>query len=328
MGIGLMLGLAAANAGLNTGGGILSQLVSSRLNEKAAQRADLRGRQLYHDLESPAAQVAQLKQAGLSPALLYAKGGVGGSASAGAQAAPATNQIGNVFDLMQAKLLDAQIKNINADTNKKNAETEGTKATTKKTDAEIQNLLEQNGLIKLNKDYQALCNDIKTYEKVFAQETTETNIAIQERTLENLTSQGKKLAEEAKTAGADAIVAQSTIDARIIAATQQVAINKMQLAAMKSNIRLNDATIEKIKADIFNNAEYLKLTEAKNEQEIEKIKQDMINNCEKILMEQHDLDRKDKEFVWSIIEGAFNIFNRSASNTIGLVKVAGDIATK
>ncbi len=328
MGLWQDIALATAQGAVNAGGGMLSQLVSSHLNEKAAQKADLRGRQLYHDLESPAAQVAQLKQAGLSPALLYAKGGVGGSASAGAQAAPATNQIGNVFDLMQAKLLDAQIKNINADTNKKNAETEGTKATTKKTDAEIENLLEQNGLIKLQKDYQALCNDIKMYEKVFAQETTETNIAIQERTLENLTSQGKKLAEEAKTAGADAIVAQSTIDARIMTATQQVAINKMQLAAMKSNIRLNDATIEKIKADIFNNAEYLKLTEAKNEQEIEKIKQDMINNCERILMEQHDLNRKDKEFVWSIIEGAFNIFNRSASNTIGLVKVAGDIATK
>ncbi len=307
---------------------MLSQNKSWKLNERSANNADLRTRSLYHDLSSPTAQVEQLKQAGLSPALLYAKGGVGGSAIGGAQAAPATSQVGTIFDLLNAKLTEAQINNINADTNKKNAETEGTKATTKKTDAEIQNLLEQNGLIKLNKDYQALCNDVKTYEKVFAQETTETNIAIKERTLENLTSQGKKLAEEAKTAGADAIVAQSTIDARIMAATQQVAINKMQLAAMKSNIRLNDATIEKIKADIFNNAEYLKLTEAKNEQEIEKIKQDMINNCEKILMEQHDLDRKDKEFVWSIIEGAFNIFNRSASNTIGLVKVAGDIATK
>lgn len=73
MGAWMDIGISAANAGVNTGLGMLSQLVSSRLNEKAAQRADLRGRQLYHDLQSPAAQVAQLKQAGLSPALLYAK---------------------------------------------------------------------------------------------------------------------------------------------------------------------------------------------------------------------------------------------------------------
>lgn len=316
------------SSALNWGASATSQKQSYKYNEMAAENADKRTRQLFHDLYSPQAQIRQLQEAGLSSGLMYAKGGIGGSGQAGAQAAPAQSQVGNLFDLQNAKLVDAQIKNIEADTNKKNAETKGIGATTRKTDTEIENLLEQKGLIQLQKDYQALCNDIKTYEKVYVQETTETNIGIQERTLENLTSQGKKLAEEAKTAGADAIVAQSTINERIIAATQQVALNKMQLAAMKSNVRLNEATIEKIKADIFNNAEYLKLTEAKNEQEIEKIKQDMINNCERILMEQHDLERKDKEFIWSIIEGAFNIFNRSASNTIGLVKVAGDIATK
>lgn len=322
------IGISAANAGVNTGLGMLSQLFSSHLNERAAQRADLRGRKLYHDLQSPASQVEQLKRAGLSPALLYAKGGVGGSANAGAQAAPATNQIGNVFDLMQAKLIEAQIKNINADTNKKNAETIGIGATTRKTDTEIENLLEQKGLIQLQKDYQALCNDIKVFEKVYVQETTEINIGIQERTLENLISQGKKLAEEAKIAGADAIVAQSTIDERIMQATQQVAINKMQIEAMKSNIKLNEATIEKIKADIFNDNVYRQIAEAKTPQEIEKIRQDMINTCEKILLEKQGMKLKEKEFVWNIIKDSFDIFNRSASNTIGLVKVAGDIATK
>lgn len=328
MGVGALLGLSAANAALNTGTGLLSQHISYKLNEKAAQNADKRTRQLFNDLYSPQAQVEQLQDAGLSTGLMYAKGGVGGSGQAGAQAAPATNQIGNVFDLMQAKLMEAQIKNIEADTAKKGEEAKGIQATTRKTDTEIQNLLMEQGLIELNKDYQALSNDIKTFEKVFVQETTEINIQKAEQELFNLIEQGKKLAEEAKTAGADAIVAQGTIEQRIVQATQQVTLNKMQIATMKSGIKLNDATIAKINADVFNNAEYLKLTQAKNAQEIEQIKQQMINDCERIILAQKEYSLKEKEFIRSSIVSAFDVWNRAMTNGIGFIKVAGDIATK
>lgn len=305
---------------------MLSQQKSYRLNERAANNADARTRALYHDLSSPAAQVAQLKQAGLSPALLYAKGGVGGGTAAGAQAAPATSQVGSMLDLLNAKLMEAQIKNIDADTKKKGAEAKGLDATTRKTDTEIQTMLMEQGLIELNKDYQALCNDIKTFEKVFVQETTEINIQKAEQELFNLVEQGKKLAEEAKTAGADAIVAQSTIDQRIVQATQQVTINKMQIAAMKSGIKLNDATIAKINADIFNDNTYRQIAEAKAPQEIEAIKQQMINDCERIILAQKEYSLKEKEFIRNCIVSAFDIWNRAMSNGIGFIKVAGELA--
>ncbi len=326
MGVGALLGLSAANAALNTGTGLLSQHISYKLNEKAAQNADKRTRQLFSDLYSPQAQVGQLQDAGLSAGLMYAKGGVGGSGQAGAQAAPATNQLGNVFDLMQAKLMDAQIKNIEADTAKKGEEAKGIQATTRKTDTEIQTMLMEQGLIELNKDYQALSNDIKTFEKIFVQETTEINIQKAEQELFNLIEQGKKLAEEAKTAGADAIVAQGTIDQRIVQATQQVTLNKIQMQAMKSGIKLNDATIAKINADVFNNAAYLKLSQAKNEQEIEQIKQQMINDCERIILGQKEFNLKEKEFIRNCIVSAFDVWNRAMTNGIGFIKVAGDLA--
>ncbi len=322
---GQLFGLGVGNAALNAGTGLLSQWFSSHLNEKAAQNADQRTRQLYHDLYSPIAQAAQLRNAGLSVGLMYAKGGIGGSGQAGAQAAPATNQLGNLFDIANLQMQKAQIDNINADTAKKKEEAKNIQSGTRKTDAEIENLLEENGLIKLKKDYQALCNDIKVYEKVFSQETTETNIEIQKRTLDNLIEQGKKLHEEAKTAGADAIVAESTINERIQQAAQQVAINDMQLKAMQNGIRLNEATIDKIKADIFNNETMRQIAEAKAPQEIEEIKQKMINDCERIIMEQQGLKLKEKQFIWDIIKGAFDIFNRANTNVIGAVKVAGDI---
>lgn len=326
MGIGAILGLSAANAALNTGTGLLSQHISYKLNERAAQNADKRTRQLFNDLFSPQAQVGQLQDAGLSTGLMYAKGGVGGSGQGGAQAAPATNQIGNVFDLMQAKLMEAQIKNIEADTAKKGEEAKGIQATTRKTDTEIQTMLMEQGLIELNKDYQALSNDIKTFEKIFVQETTEINIQKAEQELFNLIEQGKKLAEEAKTAGADAIVAQGTIDQRIMQATQQVTINKMQIAAMKSGIKLNDATIAKINADIFNDNTYRQIAVAKAPQEIEAIKQQMINDCERIILAQKEFNLKEKEFIRNCIVSAFDVWNRAMTNGIGFIKVAGDLA--
>lgn len=311
---------------MNWGASAASQKQSYKYNEMAAENADQRTRQLFHDLYSPQAQVGQLQDAGLSTGLMYAKGGVGGSGQAGAQAAPAQSQVGNLFDLMNARLMEAQIKNVEADTNKKNVEAKGTEANTRKTDTEIQTMLMQQGLIELNKDYQALCNDIKTFEKVFVQETTEINIQKAEQELFNLVEAGKKLAEEAKTAGADAIVAQSTIQERIVQATQQVTLNKMQIAVMKSGIKLNDATIAKINADVFNNAAYLKLSQAKNEQEIEAIKQQMINDCEKIILAQKEYSLKEKEFIRNSIVSAFDVWNRAMTNGIGFIKVAGDLA--
>lgn len=88
-------------------------------------------------------KVRQAKEAGLSVGLLYGQGGAGGSASGGTapqgtgasgMAAPQATQMANGLDVMnqiaqakkvenESKLVDAQRKNIEADTAKKEAET-------------------------------------------------------------------------------------------------------------------------------------------------------------------------------------------------------------
>lgn len=268
MGAWLDLGIGAAQAGVNTGLGMLSQLFSSHLNEKAAQRADLRGRKLYHDLNSPAAQVEQLKQAGLSPALLYAKGGVGGSAQAGAQAAPATNQIGNVFDLMQVKLMQAQIKNIDADTQKKLSD-KGL------VDEQILTEIEKRGLTQLQAKYQEVLTQLANYEAQFKASTIETDIEQRKVELAKLAEEYRKAYADAETANVESMVASGTANARIKQEMQAVLKNDLEIQAGKMNLKLTEKQIELIQQNIIEKHLTNAWINIKNETDIAKIKNDI-----------------------------------------------------
>lgn len=273
------IGISAANAGVNTGLGMLSQLFSSHLNEKAAQKADLRGRQLYHDLQSPAAQVEQLKQAGLSPALLYAKGGVGGNASAGAQAAPATNQIGNVFDLMQTKLLDAQIKNINADTEQKLSQ-KGL------VDEQILSEITKRGLTELEAQYKAVQVILANYEAQFKEATLETDIEQRKVELSKLVEEYRKAYADAETANVEQLVASGTAPARIKQELQKVMKNELEIAAAKLNNKLTEKQIELIQQNIIEKHLTNAWVDIKNETDIEKIKNDIQVEIKKLGLEE------------------------------------------
>lgn len=92
-------------------------------NEQAANNADKRFRAQYADLFSPSAQLKQLRDAGLSPALMY--GGSGGSGGATAPIGAGPN--GPAPNHYPTSALDmAQIENIIADTKQKESETKGT----------------------------------------------------------------------------------------------------------------------------------------------------------------------------------------------------------
>lgn len=268
MGAWLDVGIGAAQAGVNTGLGMLSQLFSSHLNEKAAQRADLRGRKLYHDLNSPVAQVEQLKQAGLSPALLYAKGGVGGSAQAGAQAAPATNQIGNVFDLMQVKLMQAQIKNIDADTQKKLSD-KGL------VDEQILTEIEKRGLTQLQAKYQEVLTQLANYEAQFKASTIETDIEQRKVELAKLAEEYRKAYADAETANVESMVASGTANARIKQEMQAVLKNDLEIQAGKMNLKLTEKQIEMIQQNIIEKHLTNAWINIKNETDIAKIKNDI-----------------------------------------------------
>ena len=277
MGAWLDVGIGAANAAVNTGIGMLSQLFSSHLNERAAQRADLRGRQLYHDLLSPAAQVEQLKQAGLSPALLYAKGGVGGSAQAGAQAAPATNQIGNVFDIMQVKLMKAQIKNIEADTQKKLSD-KGL------VDEQILTEIERRGLTQLQAKYQEVVTKLAEYDAQFRGSTIETDIEQRKVELAKLVEEYRKAYADAETANVESMVASGTANARIKMELQTVLKNDLEIQAGKMNLKLTEKQIEMLQQNIIEKHLTNAWIDIKNEEDVKKIRNDIKMEIEKLDM--------------------------------------------
>lgn len=319
LGLGILSGIIN---GASTG---ISRRHSYQLNERVADNADLRTRALYHDLYGIAAQKEQMEQAGLSTGLMYAKGNVGGSGQAGAQAAPANAQFVQAFDLANLKMMEAQIEKTKAETRNTDANTDATEKGMQLTDAQIEKTLEEKGLVSLQKDYQALVNDITNYEKVFKFETTETNIKYQKELLREMTAKANKMEEEAKTAGADAIFAQSTLGDRIAAVAQQVSLNEMEMRFKQSQINVNKETIDKIKTDIFNETLQTQILEAKTAEEIEALQQRVINETTRIVMEQEHLDLEKKRLILDIVKGAFGIWNESLRTGVSFLGTAGNL---
>lgn len=123
-------GTSAADIGLNVVGGIANGYVNQmfadharaenfRFNELAANNADARQRAQFHDLYSYPAQVKQMKEAGLNPALMY--GGTSGQGGASAPQGMGAGGVQNGYSPMDLMSI-AQIENINADTEVKEAE--------------------------------------------------------------------------------------------------------------------------------------------------------------------------------------------------------------
>lgn len=182
------------------------------------------------------AQVAQMKAAGLNPALMYGSAGGGGSTQGGAgmaggagagsgsvggtPSAPDTGITAGIGMGLQLGLLDAQKKNIEADTDKKRAEAGKEEATIDNLIALTQNEKAKRGLIysqtRLNDALEELNRtkvdevgwNIKNIEKSIDKmeaEINRTNLDndLKSRTIEN---QVKLVAEELKNKMADTLV--------------------------------------------------------------------------------------------------------------------------
>ena len=182
------------------------------------------------------AQVSQMKAAGLNPALMYGGAGAGGSTQGGAgmaggagagsgsvggtPSAPDTGITAGIGMGLQLGLLDAQKKNIEADTEKKRAEAGKEEATIDNLIALTQNEKAKRGLIysqtRLNDALEELNRtrvdevgwNIKNIEKSIDKmeaEINRTNLdnELKSRTIEN---QVKLVAEELKNKMADTLV--------------------------------------------------------------------------------------------------------------------------
>lgn len=130
---------------------------SYTFNEKAADNADTRTRNLYNDFETPSAKKRMLEDAGFNPALVY--GGMNGSIPQGAQGAGGNAGASNlggitapsameIYEILNAKkdleIKESQKENIDADTRNKDADTLNKGKEYFKIDEEI-NLLKSQG---------------------------------------------------------------------------------------------------------------------------------------------------------------------------------------
>lgn len=105
--------------------GIAQQERQYELNEQSADNAMNRHLQIYHEINSPKAQVEALKEAGLNPAYVLSNGGLQGSGNIAPQG-KGVDQMALLPSggIMQMALYNAQIKREEAAANRDNAEAE------------------------------------------------------------------------------------------------------------------------------------------------------------------------------------------------------------
>lgn len=194
----------------------------------------------YWDYTNFENQVAHMKEAGLNPALFYAKGGQGGATGGGQAQGVGLPSTTPTMARIQAQGMGAQLQNILS-------QVELNKAIAKKTDAEADKI---KGV-----DTQLAEAEAKLKERIAnLQDTVEKVLNSQEKmnaaNYFKIQAEEHKVWEEARKAVVNAEVAEKTKDANIEAAT--IANWKNILAGVESISRtsLNEQQIEKLKNDM------------------------------------------------------------------------------
>lgn len=197
------------------------------------------------DKTNYAAQIEQMKKAGLNVGLMYGGGGAGGAIaqqpSAGASGAKASDQMpsggmGMQIGMQAARnqkemeVLEAQKENINADTANKKAENPNI-------GKEGANLGTQNQIMELDRQLKELSNQRET-------ETIKDQIA-------SVKAQKEKLEAEARQENVEANVSEATEKEQVKQRGEGATLEQqMRIAAQKSGIQVNEAQVKKMSADI------------------------------------------------------------------------------
>lgn len=142
-------------------------------NTQAANVANQRTINNYNQLYSPAAQVNQLKAAGLNPSLFYGKGGTGGTGQAAAMAAPANMPAPIMQPTIKGDWMTDIISSLN--------ETIKTKTDREKTESDIE--VNQATVDKIYKDIEETDATIKKIEEETRTEVVSRELKEQEKRL-------------------------------------------------------------------------------------------------------------------------------------------------
>lgn len=198
-------------------------------------------------------QVADMKGAGVNPALAFggtSNGASTASGSAGSSVSPQADPIGLLGQLQQIALLKSQKRNIDADTDKKRADIDMTKQNIVESNARIQQIKANVRNLGLSADAQKIVNKYLDRKE---------NVALQ-----NMTLQGDKLAAEwteiqQKIANLKA-EEQETLQ-KIIESSERVNTLLSQQSLNSAQIKEIEATIDKINVERENLIKSGKLTD-------------------------------------------------------------------
>lgn len=236
-------------AATSIGGTLLNQAFAEKnrernfyYNEQAAKNADMRTRMLYNDLYSPAAQMKQLREAGLSPSLMYQNGG-GNAGASGAQSAGLQGPYPSAQSL--DPLTFAQIANINADTKVKENQAENIGTDTELKGQQIINIIADTN----NKN---VTNRILSAEADLAELEFATDLQTAQATIRMAYANAEKAANEARSAAVKADLDEATFDCAYQLAYANLDQTLTDTALMKSEIGVNKAQIKEIAERIRN----------------------------------------------------------------------------
>lgn len=184
------------------------------------------------------AQVEQMEKAGLNPALAYGMGGGGGtttgSPSGGISGAAAPSGGHEIMDIaqqgLQNQLLQAQVQNINADTEKKKAEVPNVNAST-------QNILQDTDNKKAQEIGQKISNDIQTIDLQIKGKTEDAAIYI-------IRNQADQALQQLNILRNEGIISENTWSAKID-------LVNAELAGKLISNQLQQAQTDKTRQDIL-----------------------------------------------------------------------------
>lgn len=191
--------IGAVNNAVSQGMSSLAREENFYYNEKAADNAMQRQKELYEMISSPAALRQQYIEAGLSPGLMFAGNGAGGGTvpnapeGAGSSGIQPTTYGISAADMAQIELMNAQKENIKADTQQKLAETQKTKVDIDKVIAETNN-------VELKNEWQQFENVSKLLQTQIDEQTQQDYIDIQHLEVEKVTKQKELLEQQLRSA--------------------------------------------------------------------------------------------------------------------------------
>lgn len=266
--LGIGLG-AAAQAGLGALNNILGAEAAAqarrenyKYNEMAAENADARTRSLYNDIYSPSAQLRQLEAAGMSPSVFYQ-----GSGSVGTSGAQGQGTAGQATPYMPISMIEgAQMAKTMAETENIKADTATKKGENERGMAEIANLWANKGNVEASTSLNNIMTQLNNWDLEFKEDNLQffaSNLRKQNELLEEQiknyeeATKGQSISNEINEDTKEVQKQQFSVTMANVVADTYYKYCQAELA--QSNIKLNSAQKEYLKASIALKAQELSI---------------------------------------------------------------------